>query len=158
MFKELREDVSQITNESLEALSLAETLNPIEVIGELMEEGTCLAEKTADIPQGDIEQMLKVADTDDFDKFQFANQDRISGLDEDDLHDMYSPDHRLVGSEVSVEEMVSNLLGENSDVATAHSQSTEADEVGDLEEDEDDFTIKASETDEDIVAALTGDC
>ena len=98
--KVLKEMIGNLDQAELEKLSLAETLSVEEAVCDtasaafLVETASFLGEATADMPMNPADVAAALRNNDDFDKYQRFNQNNISGIDDEDLHDMTDPDQR----------------------------------------------------------------
>lgn len=113
MFSMLKEEIQNLNDSELEALSLEETIS--------LEESLCeaLTDVGDDLPMSDNEGYTTISSShfdNDAESFQRHNQDHLGGLDEEDLHDIGNPDHRGVhhlGKNMNESSLVSFLLDES---------------------------------------------
>lgn len=114
MFSMLKEEIQNLNESELEALSLEETIS--------LEESLCeaLTDVGDDLPMSDNEGYTHLPShqfDSDAESFQRYNQDHLGGLDDEDLHDIGNPDHRglsHLGKNMNESSLLNFLLDESS--------------------------------------------
>lgn len=100
MFNTLREEISQLSDAELEAKSLQETLSLEEMVCDTA--SSVFIEKTAEMPENPSD-AANLHDS-EIDAYQVNNQDRLVGIDDEDLLDMNDPDQKPISKECIMDE------------------------------------------------------
>jgi hypothetical protein len=101
MFSELKKGIEEANQRELEAISLRETLSLEEAICDMADE-KFVTEATALAVGKDLPDSVKAGDfTTDAESYMFHNQDRLPGLDQEDLEDIATHPHGAAPSHVS---------------------------------------------------------